>query len=194
MKNTKLIKKKLFLILIILIILVFLIMVSFKSSYASYETESIINVDVNKAIYLFEEKQMSFNIDLDGIIPSDEPYIYSFSVSNYNEEQRSEVDLQYQISIITTTNLPLNYKLYRNEQYSLSSTNIISASDVVNDTDGSWYKKLTINDIYNMNYNIDKTDIYYLVVFFPKVYSDSTIYQGLVDNIQINIDSKQILE
>ena len=58
---------------------------------------------------------MSFNIETDGIVPSSTPYTYRFSVSNFNQNNMSDVDINYSINIRTTTNLPITLELYRNQ-------------------------------------------------------------------------------
>ena len=46
---------------------------------------------------------------------------------------------------------------------------------------------------YEFGYTSDETDIYQLYIYYPTEY-DTYEYQNMVENISINIDSKQVLE
>ena len=71
-----------------------------------------------------EEGTNNKNIDLsnstiDGYVPRNKkvltyPYQYLL-ISNNNGEKRCETNMEYTLTITTTTNLPLTYKLYLNE-------------------------------------------------------------------------------
>ena len=86
-------------------------------THARYESQVKLNASLENAIHIIKPTSDSFNISLDGIIPREEPYLYIFNVANYDESNTSEVDMEYDLSLITTTNLPLTYKLYKNEDY-----------------------------------------------------------------------------
>lgn len=178
--------------------LVFILMIcSFYllSVYSSYHSKAEINTKVEKAVYILEEGMFSFNIDIDGIFPKEEPYIYQFSIANYNAYQKSNVDLEYSLSFRTTTNLPIEYQLYRNENYDDSnSTNLFSLSSVIQDEDGSWYNQFDLPTKYTFNYHEQMKDIYYLVVYFPKQYSTHSEYADLIDNVEVIVDAKQIID
>ncbi len=173
-----------------IILVVFLI----TRAYGSYITTAKLRADIDKAIYIFEEEKMSFNIDENKIIPSNDPYTYVFSVQNYNTTQTSDVDLTYNINIRSTTNLPLEIKLYRNENYNASgATNIIGSPTLRQDSDGAWYRLYTESDDYPMNYNSNTKDIFTLVIKFPKAYSIDTTYVDITENIEVIINSKQVI-
>ena len=163
-------------------------------AYGSYITTAKLRADIDKAIYVFEEETMSFNIDENKIIPSNDPYTYTFSVQNYNSTQTSDVDLTYNINIRSTTNLPLEIRLYRNESYSASgATNIIGSPTLRQDADGAWYKLYTESDDYALSYNTQTKDIFTLVIVFPKSYSLNTTYADITENIEVIINSKQTI-
>ena len=163
-------------------------------AYGSYITTAKLRADIDKAIYVFEEETMSFNIDENKIIPSNDPYTYTFSVQNYNSTQTSDVDLTYNINIRSTTNLPLEISLYRNENYSASgATNIIGSPTLRQDADGAWYKLYTESDDYALSYNTQTKDIFTLVIVFPKSYSLNTTYADITENIEVIINSKQTI-
>ena len=163
-------------------------------AYGSYITTAKLRADIDKAIYVFEEETMSFNIDENKIIPSNDPYTYTFSVQNYNSTQTSDVDLTYNINIRSTTNLPLEISLYRNESPSASgATNIIGSPTLRQDADGAWYKLYTESDDYALNYNTQTKDIFTLVIVFPQSYSLNTTYADITENIEVIINSKQTI-
>ena len=80
-------------------------------SFSRYNSNATLSLDIQSAIFVVEPGEMSYNIDIGKILPSDEPYIYTFSISNFNEEQTTDVDVEYMLDIQTTTNLPLTYRL-----------------------------------------------------------------------------------
>ena len=194
--NTQFIKAKgkliLFgLLLILLVLLVFLIM---RFVYASYETDALLNVSIDEAIYIFGDEKMSFNIDSSKIVPSNTPYTYTFSVSNFNSTQTADVDLLYTVQVISTTNLPITMELYRNETYSQGSTNIhnmIGTLNIIQDNDGAWYREYSKSQEFEMLYTNNSTDVYTLVVKFPASYASDDTYADAIENIEIRLESKQ---
>ena len=130
----------------------------------------------------------------DGIIPSNDPYTYRFSVSNFNADHDSDVDLSYTISMKTTTNLPITIKMYRNElPTATGATNIFGGASIRQDEDNTWYRLYTTNSEYTMNYANHVTDIYTIVVDFPAGYASNTTYANSIESIEITLDSKQIV-
>ena len=161
-------------------------------SFAFYNSNASLSLDIQTAIFVVEPGEMSFNIDLEKIIPSDDPYIYTFSISNFNEEKRTDVDLEYYLEIVTTTNLPLRYKLYYNS-YDLSTNDIITTREIKQDEDGSFYNYFKVDQKYSFTYQENQTHIYYLVIEFPTTYKDVIEYSDAIDNIQVNINTQQVL-
>lgn len=184
-----------FIILILFIVLLLALFLLFiKKSFSSYVSDSDLLLNIDHALYIFEEGEINFNIDTDGIVPSDEPYVYTFTLSNYNSAERSDVDISYTIELLSTTNLPLRFELYRNQSYLDSdATNIISLNELVQDEDNSWYRSMKVADSFNFYYSVDSIDTYYLLIYFPKSYSSTIDYEGVMDNIEIKIESEQII-
>ena len=187
-------KKRFLKVSLVFAVSVLLIIYLITRAYGSYITTAKLRADIDKAIYIFEEEKMSFNIDENKIIPSNDPYTYTFSVQNYNTTQTSDVDLTYNINIRSTTNLPLEISLYRNENYNATgATNIIGSPTLRRDADGAWYRLYTESDDYPMNYNSNTKDIFTLVIKFPKSYSLDTTYVDITENIEVIINSKQVI-
>lgn len=178
-------------------LLIFILFVSFflfRLAYARYELSSRLVANIDKALYIFEADQTTFNLDPNGIIPSSEPYTYRFSVANFTESKNSDVDLQYNVRVRTTTNLPITIQLYRNELPTDSgATNLLTGCQNVQDEDGAWYHVYDVNDEYQMLYTNEVTDYYTLVIRFPQVYASDTTYVNAIENIEITLESEQII-
>lgn len=188
-------KKRFLLFSLVLLLSLFLSYFLLKSAYASYISSSRLVTNIDKALYLIDTDKMSFNIDSEQIVPSVKPYTYKFSISNFNSSKRGEIDLLYSVKIITTTNLPITVQLYRNENYDDEDvTPLLSGARVVQDEDGSWYNIYDTNNTYTMNYTDKITDIYTLVINFPKSYSSSTTYADKIENIEVRVESSQKID
>lgn len=187
--------RKRFIVYSILILLLMFLSMYVLRVFSSYQSDAYLNADVERAILLLDEEKLNFSIDTDGIVPSTKPYIYYFSIANYNSSKKSNVDLEYSLSLRTTTNLPLTYKLYRNEDYdSENSINLLENYKEIQDEDGSWYKTYSLNDSYSFSYKTKSKDIYSLVVYFPKEYSNTLDYTNVIDHVEIKVDAKQIVD
>lgn len=186
-------KRKFLLFMFILFFFLFLSFYLFKIAYARYEVHSKINANINKALYILDTGEQSFNLEPDGIVPSNKSYVYKFSISNFNETKETDVDIYYDLKIITTTNLPITIKLYRNEVYdNTNSTNLFESSNVVQDSDGAWYNIYRCPDTYEMYYKDRTTDVYTLVIDFPKDYSKNIDFENYIESIEVNIKSRQM--
>lgn len=187
-------KAKLILFLIGLIFILFFARYLFGLAYSRYEVRAKINANIDKALYIFEDEKISFNLDPNEIIPRDDPYTYKFSVSNFNASKESDVDISYKVSIRTTTNLPIQLKLYRNELYdSETSVNLLNGSSVAQDEDSAWYRVYNVTDEFEFLYTSKSTDVFTLVISFPSVYSENPIYADYIENIEVTLESKQII-
>lgn len=176
---------------ILLIFIILLIIVPI--TYSKFQSESNSNADVETAFYVIDSKSENKHIVLDKMIPQEEPYTYNFIVANNNGKKRCETDMEYSFTITTTTNLPLTYRLYLNENYtSSSSKNIIVSDETAPDEDGTYFKTIK-TDKQTFTHDKDESNVYQLVVDFPKQYN-TTDYQDIVEAIIINVDSKQIIE
>ena len=186
-------KRKILLFGILLLLILFIAGFLFKIAYARYETSTKINANIQKALYIFGTDQQSFNLEPDGIVPSSSPYVYKFSISNFNDEHDTDVDISYDLSIRTTTNLPITIKLYRNELYDSSgATNLCSGATNLQDSDGAWYKLYKCPDNYEMYYKNKTTDVYTMVINFPQEYSKDLTYENDIESIEVNIKSRQM--
>lgn len=110
---------------------------------------------------------------------------YKFQVTNNIDNKRSDVTIKYQMTIKTFHFMPLEINLYKeNEETPLltceeSSRN--SENEVVCNT-----------AVQTMDYKLNATDNYKLVIEFPEKYNDDS-YTDLVDYIDIEIKSWQAI-
>ena len=88
--------------------------------------------------------------------------------------------------------MPLRYKLYYNS-YDLSTNDIITTREIKQDEDGSFYNYFKVDQKYSFTYQENQTHIYYLVIEFPTTYKDVIEYSDAIDNIQVNINTQQVL-
>jgi len=179
---------KINLLIIILLILLKLLPVTLSR----YESNATGETNTNIAYYLLEPNYYTDNIKLNTLGIQQEPYVYNFTISNFNENDHSEVDLTYILSIVTTTNIPLRYELYENEDYtSINKTNLITTNNTViePDSDGTYFQTITMNEE-EMLYSEDITNSYTLLIYYDGNNADSK-YQDTIEGVRIIIDSKQ---
>lgn len=174
---------KVILIFVMLVILVLCI----KGTLARYSSsgESSANVDV--AFYLLKEQELSQTIALEEMMPSDDVYIYTFSVANNDGTDRTETALKYTIAIRMTTNLPLTYELYMND----GTENLFSGYTTEQDGDGTYFKTITSTEE-EFGFEANEQNTYKLQVKFPKEYN-SVEYQGIIEALEIKVNSEQIV-
>ena len=187
-------KKRFLLFVFLLFFLLFFAFYLLRVAYARYELRAKINANIDKALYIFEDEKIDFNLEPEGIIPSDEDYVYRFSVSNYNTNKHSDVDISYQVKVRTTTNLPITIAMYRNELPEDSgAANLFQSSVLQQDEDDAWYRMYQSVDEFEMDYMDDVTDVYTMVISFPSSYATDVIYANYLESIEVILESKQII-
>lgn len=173
-------------LIIVLIVLVGVIPLTFSR----FETEKDGDIIIPHAIYLLDDTVISETVSLPRIIPSNNQYLYYFSINNHNDERRTETNLKYDLSIRTTTNIPITYDLFKGNTVN-GNTSIITSNQVITDDDGTFFRIIETDTEY-FSFEEDQTNNYVLLITFPAGYN-SSIYQDLFEMIEINIKSKQIL-
>ena len=176
--------------LIITFCFIFLVLLIVPKALARYQSISSSNANVDIAFYVISSSMQMENLVMNDIAPSTEPYIYTFSVSNFQDTKRLETKAKYKIKITTTTNLTFVYELY--QQNGTELVNVSLGETVTSDSDGMYLRNIETSE-YEFGYTSDETDIYQLYIYYPTGY-DTYEYQNMVENISINIDSKQVLE
>lgn len=155
-----------------------------------FKTEARSDAEVDIAFYLVNDEYQYKNIKLDDIVPSDTAYTYDFTVSNNDGTNRTETTLTYDLEVITTTNLPLTYELYIKED--TGEFKSVVTSDIVDLDEDSTYFRTISTSSRKFEFTKDMTDSYRLVVNFPSDYKNYK-YQGISENIEIRILSRQFL-
>ena len=150
--------------LLVNILFIILIFILLNRTFAKYKTEATSQAEIQAAFYLLNDEYQTAEVKLDSLEPRDDEYVYSFSVSNNKSNKRTETSLEYELKIVTTTNLPLSYKLYKNEDYK-TGTNIITSDTILPDEYGTFFRTIcTEKEIFT--YSENKTNIYTLGIFW----------------------------
>ena len=138
------------------------------------------------AKFVFEAKETdNISIPLTSINPGDSKE-YNFSVTNNKDNVRSNVSINYQISIETFHFMPLDIKLYK-----IDGNDEVEVMRCDESYSRNEENKLVCNSsIFTLTHKEDRTDNYKLVVSFDSLYN-SLEYADLVDYIDINIKSSQ---
>lgn len=191
MVNKKL--RRLYAKLIILVLCLLIIARIFVLVLSKYESISNSYADVDIAFYLLKEDYQSMTLNLASLLPRDDAYTFEFSIGNQAGEDVAEVDLEYELTLRTTTNLPLTYELYMNESYTDSgATNIIKENTVAYDEHGTYFRTMTTDKI-TLPYTTGTTNLYQLVVYFPGEYNQE-IYQDIIELLEINVNGQQVTD
>ena len=180
-------KKKFYNKIIIIFALLVIFILTLKNTLAKYSSLGKSEANVDVAFYLIKDQKISETIALEEMMPSDEVYTYTFSISNNDGTDRTETALKYKISIRMTTNLPLTYELYMND----GTNNLFEGYTTEQDEFGTYFKTITsAENIFGFEQN--ETNTYRLDVRFPKEYN-SVEYQGIIEALEITIDSQQLI-
>ena len=177
----------------ILLLITMIVLRNFKFTQARYESSTLVNITPSIAFFIVDVQSQSGQIKLDSMVPSTTPYLYQFNVSNFDPttNRRANVDLTYSIEIITTTNIPLNYRIYKGNNM---SENEVDVDTVTTDVNGVYYRHLIINGVSVMNRNASQTDVYTLWVEFPAQLKNSpAAYSGIIELVDIKIDAEQVV-
>lgn len=177
---------------LIILILCFLIIARiFVLVLSKYESISNSYANVDIAFYLLKEDYKTMTINLASILPQDNKYIFDFSIGNQDSEEVAEIDLEYELMLRTTTNLPLIYELYMNEQYTdEGATNIIVENTTNYDEYGTYFRTMTTEKVI-LPYTEGKTNLYQLVITFPANYNEE-IYQDIIELLEITVNAEQV--
>lgn len=172
-------------------IIVISILAASRITQARYETDTNARVLPSIAFFVVGLESQNKQIKLESIVPRTEPYLYSFEVSNFNDSKKANVDLTYSIEIITTTNMPLNYKVYKGN---VNGDEIVDEDFITTDENGVYYRHFKIDGVSEMNYQERVTDTYILWVEFPLQYKNNPIdYAGIIDLVDIKINAEQVV-
>lgn len=189
MTNKKI--RRLYAKLIILVLCFFIITRIFILVLAKYESISNSYANVDIALYLLDEDYKEMTLNLGTLLPRNEAYLYEFAIGNQKDDKRAELDIEYELSLRATTNLPLNYELYMNEKYDdIGAKNIITENNVEFDDFGTYFRTMKTDKV-TLPYTKGVTNVYQLVVYFPAGY-DKEMYQDIIELVEINVNGVQV--
>ncbi len=178
---------------IFLFILLVLIITLFPLTYSRYETTATSGANIPVAHYILGAGYQYIDVSIPNLVPRATPYVYNFTIANNKDGKRTETLMEYDLKVVTTTNLELNYELYINEDYQSSgSTNKINNTNIIQDEDGTYFKEMTVPKSY-FTYEYNEINNYTLLIYFPTNYKDAK-YQDQVESIFIIIESKQTIQ
>ena len=177
----------------ILLIVTIIAISTIKFTQARYETDTQIDVSPTIAFFIVDVESQTKQIKLESMVPSSTPYLYVFNVSNFDDftNKKANVDLTYSIEIITTTNMPLNFRIFKGNDL---ENNEIDSDTVTTDENGVYYRHLIVDGVSVLNYSSKKTDVYTLWVDFPLQYKNNPqAYAGVIDLVDIKINAEQVV-
>lgn len=196
MKKRK-IDKKVFskMIIILLLIGIIIALIQITRTAARYASKVSAEKQVDVAMYVMDS---SFKDDtrliLEDLLPSDTAYEYTFSVSNNNGTKRTDVNMEYDIVITATTNMPLTYSIEKDGAPCEATETIIKEESGESYT---YYKQIILTSEDNnlkFSHTEDKTDEFVIKVKFPKGYSTQDGYADLIENVRLEVTGRQIIE
>ena len=68
----------------------------------------------------------------------------------------------------------------------------MKTNEIAPDEDGTYFRTITTDTSY-LKYTEPKTNIYQLVIYFPKVYNTEN-YQDIIESLEIIVKSEQVTE
>ena len=186
-------KKKLRKSLVILLLLVIIIaaIILIRNTLARYETTATSDKDVDVALWIVDNSFKSDRLLIKDIYPSDTAFTYTFTVSNFSDTKKAETDLDYELVLTTTTNLPLEYEITKNGA-TCKKTEQLYADD-----DGTYYREIKLETNKNnlvMRQGTDITDTFVVKVTFPKSNYTNVEYADLLEYVKIDLTAKQLIE
>lgn len=143
----------------------------------------------------------------------------NFTIQNYNEDEDgnvglvSSVPLRYEIKLTTTTNMPLEYRLYQydNSNSIINSTPCVVSDNIITDSDGTCYREIRAlphdsngNDFFLDDEGIGgvntEKDKFLLLAWLPDQDNDrltsnseNHMFADLMEYIKLEIKAEQIM-
>lgn len=182
-------------LIILTVAIILLIIFGIAVTMARYRSTGSTSLSADVAFYVVKESHQEGNIMLSGLEPSNDAYTYTFTVTNTDEDNNiSEVTLDYTVELKATTNLPLQFEIYKNEELLESTddedTNPIDNDIVLDETGQCYIRKINIKKG-SFRYNQKTTDTYKISVKFPTSYKSNEEFESMIDHISIVLDAKQ---
>ena len=188
------------LIVISLLIIIIVAVIQIRNTLARYETAATTERDVDVAFWVVDNSFQEERLLIEDIYPSTNPFEYTFTVSNFKDDKIAETDMEYEIVLTTTTNLPLSYEIQRN-----GTTYSNKQEEIYTDSDGTVYREIRFGTTENpyplimdtisntTNTKTKVTDTYTIKVTFPQENSANLEYADLMEYIKIELTARQVI-
>lgn len=176
-------KTRMFIIFLVLLSGISLFILQRTGAIFQTTTESEASLDI--AFYCIEEDYQTMTLKLEDMIPRTAPYVYNFTISNNNGTKRTETQLQYDLTIRTTTNLPITVTLFDTN----ATPTILGTETITTDEDGTYFRYIHTPQR-EFGFVNNQTNKYRIQVVLPETYK-SEEYQDIIEFVEINVDSKQ---
>lgn len=188
------------LIVISLLIIIIVAFIRIRNTLARYETTATTERNVDVAFWIMDNSFQEERLLIKDIYPSTNPFEYTFTVSNFKNDKIAETDMEYEIVLTTSTNLPLSYEIQKN-----GTTYSNKQEQLYTDTDGTVYREirfgtaenpypLIMDTISNTTRTKTKvTDTYVIKVTFPQENSANLEYADLIEYIKIDLTARQVI-
>lgn len=185
--------KKIFIIILCIVIIILIAIFT----YSSFETNSKSSIDLGIAFFVVKADYLENTIKLDDLIePDGVTRKFKFNIQNYDEDDMAEVNLKYQLTIKTTTNLPLKFDLLlmdENKKYNSVISNLADGEKIAQDENGTYFRYLT-PEARTFGFEKKQVDSYEIDVTFPEQYRNETRFSDVIEGITIYVKSEQIID
>lgn len=159
--------------------------ITFSSSLGVYKSSSTGTGKVYLAYSLIDINEVDKSIKLPEIEPDNKERFLNFTVSNYKDDKIIDTNMSFNLTIKTTTNLPIEYHLYDEKN------KIIEAeSSYIQDEYGTYFYQIQTEDL-TFGYTKKETKNYKIGYSLSSNYNDAS-YQDKIELIDIKINIKQI--
>lgn len=178
--------------ILIILLLTNLLLLGVGGTYAAYRDEAVGTInEFNFAKIIFNnEETSSISLPNNGLKPG-EKISYNFKVSNNKDSQRSDVNIDYKITIQTYHLIPTTIKLYDTND---GNRELLLTCNESAQRDEE-YKINCVSDDYTLYYSSNDEDNYEVEVIFDSTDAEGNPwpqdYSELLDFIDIKIDSWQ---
>ena len=172
-------------ILISLFIVMFFIFgIGITYSYFSSDTQ-LNSVDQRIAKFVFDTETLDrLELPLIDLTPGQSEE-YSFSISNGSDDSYSDVNIEYQLTLLTPHFTPLIIQLYKGDDLLMTCDESYSRNE---------NNELVCNSpVQELSYDGSSMDDYKLKITFDGLYNDE-VFSNLIDYINIEIKSYQKIQ
>lgn len=183
---------------IILCMIIFVVLYKLVfSSFSLYESEAKSEANIDIAFYLLGDSYNTKVISLKDMKPGDEQEVI-FSIANYKVDDagntiQAETDIEYELKVRTTTNLPLDYELRVQDMKTPRKSLTLTPTQ---DADKTYFFNL-ISEKEIITHGTPFINTYKLIIRLPEDAfppgEESSKYQGMMECIEIKLDSRQVI-